>query len=132
MSRSGLTVSIACAGCLAGCTRIADLAAPDRAAAAILFYNLPDTLIAGDSTGAYFDVNDANGRPATKDTVVVWRSSDPGVVSLDASHPPQPTPHGFSWIYARCLRRDIDTRGVTAARAFRLHGRLRGTAMRRR
>jgi hypothetical protein len=102
MWRSGFVVSIACTACLAACSKVAGIAgAPNRDAAAIVLHNVPDTLFVGDSAGAFVDVNDKDGRPAWTDTVVVWQSLDPGVIALDASHAPTPTPHGFSWLFAR-------------------------------
>jgi len=121
MSRAGLAASIACAGCLAAaCNKLAELAAPNRDAAAIVFHNLTDTLFVGDSTGAFVDVNDADGRPAKTDTTVVWRTSNPNVVSLDASHPPAPGLRGFSWVYGKSPGQSTVTAQTTKVMASKL------------
>ena len=102
MSRAGVVgLVFACVGCAAACSKVASSLAPNRDAAAIVFHGVPDTIFVGDSTPAFVDVNDKDGRPAWTDTVVVWITSNAAVVSIDASHPPTPTPHGFSWLYGR-------------------------------
>src|SRR5213075_623910 len=84
------------------CAKLAEIAgAPNRDAAAIVFHNMKDSIVVGDSLAVYVDVNSADGRPAWTDTVVAWQSSNSAVVALSAGNPPIPTPRGFSWLYAK-------------------------------
>jgi len=103
MSRARVLGSIACIGFVAACSKLIEAtgAAPNRDAVTIVLQNVPDTLFIGDSAGVYVQINDKDGRPAWNDTVAVWQSSDVSIASLDPSHPPTPTPHGFTWVYGK-------------------------------
>jgi len=102
MPRPALVVPLVGALCFLACSTLAEVAgAPNRDAASIAFNNMKDSIHVGDTLGVFVQVNDASGRPALTDTVVVWESSNPAVVGLEADRPPTPTPHGFSWLVGR-------------------------------
>jgi len=127
MSRPRVLGSIACVGFVAACSTLIEAvgAAPNRDAVTIILQNVPDSLFIGDSAAVFVQINDKDGRPAWNDTVAVWQSSDVNIALLDPSHPPTPTPHGFTWLYGKRSGQatiTAHTKNLTAAKVVTVIG----------